>query len=128
MEYKMTDERWNAVKAYLNKVFKNPTKYPDEGVLLSLSDEEMTQVFTKKRLELIRLIQNKKPKNATNLSELAGRQLSAVMRDLELLEKSQIVELEKKGKNIIPKVIKEILVLPLINLKAKKLAEIKAVA
>jgi len=47
---------------------------------------------------------------------------------LELLEKSQIVELEKKGKNIIPKVIKEILVLPLINLKAKKLAEIKAVA
>ena len=110
MAYKMTDERWNAVKAYLNRVFENPGNYPGRGVLLSLSDDEMTQVFTKKRLELIRLIQNKKPKNATKLSELTGRQLSAVLRDLELLEKVHIVELQKKGKNIVPNVTKEILI------------------
>lgn len=128
MEYKMTNERWNAVKGYLNKVFKNPNKYPDEGVLLSLSDEEITQVFTKKRLELIRLIENKKPKNASKLSELAQRRLSAVLRDLELLEKSHIVELEKKGKNIVPRVTKEILILPLVKFKPTKLSEIKATA
>ena len=127
MDYKLSDERWNAVKSYLAKVFENPNKYPDEGVLLSLSDEEMTQVFTKKRLELIRLIQKKKPKNATKLSELTDRQLSAVMRDLELLEKFHIVELEKKGKNIVPKVTKELLILPLVNIKPKKLAEIKTI-
>lgn len=83
-------------------------------------------MFTKKRLELIRLIQKKKPKNATKLSELTGRQLSAVMRNLELLEKFRIVELEKKGKNIVPIVTKELLILPLVNIKPKKLAEIKA--
>jgi len=124
MAYKMTDERWNAVKAYLNRVFENPGNYPGRGVLLSLSDDEMTQVFTKKRLELIRLIQNKKPKNATKLS----RQLSAVLRDLELLEKVHIVELQKKGKNIVPNVTKEILILPLVKLKPKRLNEIKVTA
>jgi len=128
MEYKMTDEKWNAIKLYLNNVWNNPDKYPDKATIISLSDEEMTQLFTKKRLELVRLIRNKKPNNATKLSKLAGRRLSAVMRDLELLQKFSIVQLEKKGKNIRPKVTTEILILPLVKLEAKKLEEIKAMA
>lgn len=128
MKYKLTEEKWDSIKTYLNKVWKNPDKYPDKGLLLSLSDSKVTQIFTKKRLELIRLIQEKKPKNSTELSKLANRQLSAVKRDLELLEKFHVVELEKKGKNVIPNVIKEIVILPLIKLKARELAEIKATA
>ncbi|HLD58042.1 MAG TPA: hypothetical protein VI977_00160 [archaeon] len=128
MAYKTTEERWDAIKAYLNKVWKDPGKYPDTGLLLSLSDDEITQIFTKERLKLIRLIQGKKPKNATKLSELAERQLSAVIRDLELLEQFQIVELQKKGKNLVPTVKKEILILPLVKLKPKILSEIKATA
>jgi len=128
MAYEMTEEKWDAVKAYLNKVWKEPGKYPDNGLLLSLSDEEITRIFTKERLKLVRLIQDKKPKNATGLSELAERRLSAVMRDLKLLEQFHIVELQKKGKNIVPTVKKEILILPLIKLKARTLPEIKAVA
>lgn len=127
MAYKMTEEKWDAIKAYLNKVWKEPDKYPDKGLLLSLSDEEITQIFTKERLKLVRLTQDKKPKNATELSELAERRLSAVIRDLELLERFHIVELEKKGKNVVPTVKKEILILPLVKLKAKTLPEIKAV-
>ncbi len=128
MAYKMTEEKWDAIKTYLNKVLENPNRYPDKGLLLSLSDEEITQIFTKERLKLVRLIQDKKPKNATELSELAQRRLSAVMRDLILLEHFGIVELQKKGKNIVPTVEKEILILPLVKLKAKTLPEIKAVA
>jgi len=128
MAYKMSEEKWDTIKAYLNKVWKEPDKYPDKGLLLSLSDEEITQIFTKERLKLVRLIQDKKPKNATRLSELAERRLSAVMRDLELLQHFHMVELQKKGKNIIPTVKKEILILPLIKLKAKTLPEIKAIA
>lgn len=128
MAYKMTEEKWDALKAYLNKVWREPGKYPDKGLLLSLSDEEITQIFTKERLKLVRLIQGKKPKNATVLSELADRRLSAVIRDLELLQHFHIVELQKKGKNIVATVEKEILILPLVKLKAKTLPEIKAVA
>ncbi|MBN2066855.1 MAG: hypothetical protein JW744_00115 [Candidatus Diapherotrites archaeon] len=128
MKYELKDEKWDAVKAYLNKVWKEPNRYPDNGLILSLSDEELTQIFTKKRLQLVRLIQSRKPKNATKLSELANRRLSAVARDLELLNRFHIIDLEKKGKNIVPMVSKDILILPLIKLKTRELAEIKAMA
>jgi len=128
MEYKMNDERWAAIKAYLNAVWHDPKSYPDGGLLLSLSDEEIARVFTKERLRLIRLIQGKNPRNATELSNLARRRLSAVMRDLGLLEHFHIVALQKKGKNIVPKIEKEILIIPLVKLKAKTLPGIKAVA
>ena len=128
MKYKMTDERWNGIMAYMNKVLENPDKYPNKGLIMPLSDEEMTHLFTKKRLELVRLIQNKKPNNVTKLSELASRKISAVMRDLMLLEKFSIVKLEKKGKNVKPKVTTEILILPLVKIEAEKLQEIKTMA
>ncbi len=128
MAYKLNEEKWDAIKAYLNKVWKEPGKYPDKGLLLSLSDEEITQIFTKERLKLVRLIQDRKPKNATELSGLAERRLSAVIRDLKLLEHFYMVKLQKKGKNIVPTVEKEILILPLVKFKAKTLLEIKAVA
>lgn len=128
MEYPLTNERWDAIKSYLAKVWASPDEHPDNGLLLSLSDDELTQLFTKKRLALLRLVQNRSPKNATELSRLAGRRLSAVMRDLELLEKLHIVNLERAGKSVVPKVGKEILILPLLNLKTRKLAELRAMA
>ena|SRR3989344_7995680 len=128
MAYKLTEEKWDAIKAYLNKVWKEPDQYPDKGLVLSLSDEETTQIFTRERLRLLRLIQSNGPKNVTKLSKLADRRLSAVIRDLELLERFHLVELQKKGKNIVPTVKKEILILPLVRLKAKTLPEIKAIA
>ena len=54
--------------------------------------------------------------------------LSAVKRDLELLESFNIVHLERWGKNIVPVLMKDLLIVPLINLKQKTMAEIKALA
>ncbi|MCR4368557.1 MAG: hypothetical protein NUV67_01480, partial [archaeon] len=124
MKYKMTEEKWGAYLAFLKGVLKNPDKYPDKGVLVSLSDEEMAQLFTKKRLELVRVIQGNKPGNVSELCGLVGRRLSAVMRDLNLLQNFGIIKLEKKGKNVRPRVIKSILILPLVKLDTKTLGEI----
>lgn len=128
MAYNLTEERWDAIKAYLNKVWAEPDKYPDRGLLLSLSDEEAAQLFTRKRLGLVRLIREKNPKNATELSRLAGRRLSAVMRDLGLLERFHIVGLNKTGKNVAPVLKKEILILPLVKLRAREISELRATA
>ena len=49
-----------------------------------------------------------------------------MLRDLELLQGFHVVELQKKGKNIVPHCSKELLVLPLVELKTKRLQEIKA--
>jgi len=126
MKYEMDNARWDSIKGYLGKAWNNPEKYPDKALLLSLNEKEMSQIFTKKRLELIRAVQARKPKNATELSKKLNRKLSAVLRDLELLEKFRIVELEKKGKNIIPRVQKNVLIIPLIEIEAKELATIAA--
>ncbi|MFH1751613.1 MAG: hypothetical protein ABH821_01595 [archaeon] len=128
MNYEMTDERWDAIKAYLDKVWENPEKYPNNALLLSLSEEEVTQLFTKKRLELINVIKAKKPKTVTDLSNLVHRKLSAVLRDLELMEKLNIVELQRKGRTVTPIVQKKVLILPLMKLKPRELKEIKTVA
>ena len=126
MKYEMEDARWDSIKGYLGKVWESPGKYPDKALLLSLNEKEMSQIFTKKRLELIRAVQSRKPKNATELSKKVNRKLSAVLRDLELLEKFRIVELEKKGKNIVPKITQKVLVIPLVKIEAKELAAITA--
>jgi len=122
----MNGERWKGIKAYLAQVWDSPSKYPDKALLLSLDEKEMSQIFTKKRLELVRILWEKKPKNATELSKHAKRKLSAVLRDLSLLEKFHIVKMEKKGKNIVPRVEKSVLIVPLVKIKAKEIAKIVA--
>lgn len=128
MKYEMDERKWSAVKGYLNKVWKDPDKYPDKGLLLSLSDDEATKIFTKARLQIIQTLAHKKIKNMSELSNMLGRMLSAVKRDLKLLEEFHIVHLEHNGKNVLPTLTKEILIVPLVDLSTKKPAEIKAIA
>ncbi|MCX6802800.1 MAG: hypothetical protein NT067_06855 [Candidatus Diapherotrites archaeon] len=118
----MDDGKWRSVKEYLSKVWDNPSAYPNEALLLSLSQEEISSVFTKKRLELVKILRDKRPANVTELSRLAGRKLTAVLRDLYLLEKFQIVKMEKKGKNIAPQIAKSVIVIPLAKIEAKEMA------
>ena len=75
MKYEMDDAGWDSIKGYLSKAWENPDKYPDNALLLSLDEKEMSQIFTKKRLELIGAIQVRKPKNATELSKKINRKL-----------------------------------------------------
>lgn len=122
LKHEMDDGKWRSVKEYLSKVWDNPSAYPNEALLLSLSQEEISSVFTKKRLELVKILRDKRPANVTELSRLAGRKLTAVLRDLYLLEKFQIVKMEKKGKNIAPQIAKSVIVIPLAKIEAKEMA------
>lgn len=128
MKYEMDEKKWGAIKAYLNEVWKDPGKYPEKGLLISLSDLEATKIFTKARLQIIQTLAQKKIRSMSELANLLGRMLSAVKRDLELLEEFHIVHLERKGKNVMPTLTKEILIVPLVDLSPRKLAEISAIA
>jgi len=124
MRYKMTDKRWESIHAYLNYAIKNPDKIPDRGVLLALSTEELSQVLTKRRLELINAMRGNERQSVSDLSKNLGRKLSAVERDLKILENFGIVSMEKKGRVVTPILKGEILLLPLVE--AKRLEEIVA--
>lgn len=116
MKHMITDERWESVMDFFGKIFKHPEKLDslsDKTLLLSLSDEEITKIFTKERLRLIRAIMEKKPQNISWLAKIVDRDLSAVERDLKILEGFEIVKLEKTGKEVMPIIEKKALILPL---------------
>lgn len=127
MKHKMSEEKWESVKRFFDRVWAEPEKFPEKTLVISLSDEEMTQLFTKKRLELISVIRAKKPRNVTKLAELVSRDLTAVMRDLKILESIGIVSLEKSGKDVLPKIEVHTLILPLAP-KPIKLEELRVPA
>ncbi|MFH1364739.1 MAG: HTH domain-containing protein, partial [Candidatus Aenigmatarchaeota archaeon] len=97
---KITNEKWESVMAYIRESIKHPEKTPDDVLLLSLSKEELTQLFTKRRIELIELLKKKGPMTMSNLAKLLKRELSAVDRDMKALEGFGVVMLDKKGREV----------------------------
>lgn len=112
--YKMSDEMWGGIVRFLDEVWRNPKDTPDSGVLLSLQDREISKLFTKKRIELMNTISYGRLESVSELSEKVGRQLSAVERDLKILNDFGIVELEKKGRIVKPVIKANVLILPIL--------------
>ncbi|MBI5061270.1 MAG: hypothetical protein HZB67_03070 [Candidatus Aenigmarchaeota archaeon] len=119
--------RWNAIKLFLDKVIKNPEEYPNKALIFVWPPEEISTIFSKEKLRLIDIITKRKPKTISNLAKLVDREISAVDRDLKLLEKYDIVRLERKGRTVKPIIIKEIMVLPLVNIEPRYLHEMNEV-
>lgn len=113
--YKMTDEKWEGIMAFIRESIKHPERTPDDILLLSLSKDELTQLFTRRRIELIEAIKKNEPKTMSELAGLLKRELSAIERDLKILEGLGLLRLEKKGREVTPVIEKEILVLPLVR-------------
>lgn len=116
MKHKISEEKWESVIDFFTKIFREPSRLdslPDKTLLLSLSDAEITKIFTKERLRLIKTINQKHPKTISELSKIVERNLVAVERDLKILEDFGIVKLEKKGKEVMPTIEKKVLILPL---------------
>jgi len=59
----------------------------------------------------------------TELAEIVKRKLSAVNRDLKILEGIGAVELEKSGKKVKPTIDKKILIVPLISVEPQTIEE-----
>jgi predicted transcriptional regulator len=117
---KMSDEKWEGILRFFNRIWSAPEmldKLPEKSIILSLSEEEITKMFTKKRLELIRVIKEKHPASIGALAKLVKRDPTAVERDLKILEGFEIVKLEKEGRIVKPGVEKELLILPLVPIR-----------
>jgi predicted transcriptional regulator len=109
---RMTQERWQSIVAFLKEDFKHPEKTPGKILLLSLSKEELPRLFTRRRLELIECIKRREV-TISQLAKATKRELSAVERDLKILEGLGVVTLKKTGREVRPVIEKEVLILPL---------------
>lgn len=82
---------------------------PNDAVIYSDS-RSITEIFTKKRMELIDNISENNPRSIQQLADLTNRKKQAVFRDLKILERHDLVELEKSGRTISPKIRKRFLI------------------
>lgn len=64
---------------------------------LVLDREGAEKVLTEKRMELLETIRENSPESVSELAESVDRELSAVSRDLTLLEENTVVEYEESG-------------------------------
>jgi len=97
----------------VEEAIKNPESVPDKLVVISLSEEEKNRVLTPEKLRLIRIIKNGNPKNVKELAKLANRRVDAVSRDLKVLSFYGFLELVQIGKQKMPRIKKDILMIPL---------------
>jgi DNA-binding transcriptional ArsR family regulator len=127
MEKAKLDKKFETIKTFFEKVFENPEKFPDKALILPLDEQEISEIFTKKRIEIIKEV----AKSEISLSEIAkrtSRELSAVQRDVEILERAGILETEKQGRVVRASLKGEILILPLVEIKQLRLNDLEVSA
>lgn len=127
MERTKIDKKFETIKAFFEKVWEKPEQFPDKALILPLEEQEISEIFTRRRIEIIKDV----AKFEGSLSEIAkrtGRELSAVQRDVKILEKAGILEMEKQGRIVRASLKGEILILPLVELKTLRLKELEVKA
>jgi len=118
------DRKFDAVKTLLDAEIKGDIDLPSKAVVFALTDNELTSLITKKRLELIRTIDKKRPQTIQQLANYTNRKLPAVDRDIKLLIKHDIIKTKRTKKGVQPILNKGVIILPLTE--PKRLMEIAA--
>lgn len=111
------DQKWKSMKAFIDDVIERPEKYPDKLVVFTLSDEELSKVFTRERLKILRTISRVAVPSVKDLANTLHRDMAAVHRDLVLLQKCSLVKLKREGQRVRPIIDKEGIFLPLMEPK-----------
>lgn len=75
--------------------------------------KNIEKILTPKRMELIRSIKGKKPKSIGDLSKRLKRPPESVSRDLRILHSYGFLEFIQIGKQKIPRITKDLLMVPL---------------
>lgn len=99
----------------IKNIIKNAERIPDNA-LVFLDYKDLLEIITRKRLELIDLIARNNLSSLKELTKLTKRSKQAINRDLRILERHEILKFEKEGKNIIPRLNKEIFLFQVKNL------------
>jgi predicted transcriptional regulator len=90
----------------LDAVFKDPSsaeKGPDETFYFT--PDQFSQIFTKSRVETLKVINDTHPKTMGGLVKLLKRPKESVSRDVNLLSRVGLVEIETHGRERTPRLV-----------------------
>ena len=100
-----------SIKGLVDDIINERVNVPDNALIVDF--DATLNIFTKKRIELLDIINLYAPTSVQELADISKRVKQAVDRDLKLLERFDVVELKKCGKFTIPIVKREMIVLNL---------------
>ncbi|MAG08231.1 hypothetical protein CMO89_02060 [Candidatus Woesearchaeota archaeon] len=83
------------IKGYARKIDKGKRGLIAGESISFPSIDVLKQFLTPKRIQLLRIIRNQKPKSLYELAKLSGRKQESVFYDIKLLENSGFIEIEK---------------------------------
>ena len=106
----MENEFQAFVKKFERFMGKNPFSI-ERSMFLDFDDQDFFQVFTEKRLEMMREIRDLRPSSIRELAERLQRDIKNVHDDLCLLEKSNLIGFEITGRKKSPFVKSDVVVL-----------------
>lgn len=109
--------RFNRAFEFLDRVIENPDRYPDTSVIFFWPEEELSRLFTKERLKLLKKVKQKAYRSITELAREVGRDISSVRKDLKLLEGYGLIKMEKAGNKVTISSDKEGIYVPLVEPK-----------
>jgi predicted transcriptional regulator len=89
-------ERSKALRGALQRISRGD-RSPQESELYFESVDELRQILTEKRLEMLLAIARHRPASVRKLSELLRRDYKNVATDITLLERLGLVKLASKG-------------------------------
>ena len=101
------------LKRLLDLMEKYPDVSPDRVIILSMSTEALSGIFTPSRIELVKAIKYEKPRSVGELAKAVKRPVESVSRDLKILSNYGILEFVQSGKQKIPEIGKDVLMMPL---------------
>jgi len=107
-----------SIKGLVDDIINERVDIPNNALVVDF--DATLNIFTKKRIELIDIINIYAPTSIQELANISNRTKQAVDRDLKLLERFGVIELEKRGKFTIPIVKREMIVLNLRKPKPQK--------
>jgi predicted transcriptional regulator len=114
-EVKMKISTLNDFFDIIEELISDPSKFdkmPD-NMIFAKDYATLHKILTEKRLELIDAIKEHPKENIDSLSKILKRKREAISRDLRILQSMGIINMKTIGKNKIPFVQKQYIVVPL---------------
>ena len=125
MTYKINETKWNSILWFFDRLWEDADAFPDQGVLLALSEEEAKELFCEDRILLLQtLLKYGKLTPVSTIAKKLARRTEAVLQDLELLQMVSLTEKDEKGHWR----ANEAIILPEIELKMRRLGQKELIA
>lgn len=98
-------------ESIIKSMLGDPEGTPDRILILDISKEKLSVLFSPSKLEILKILKEKKINSVGELAKELKRPVESVSKDLKILQAYGLLELVQHGQQKIPKLEKELLVM-----------------